>query len=81
MSLDKRYYTLHIYVPVWFVHIPQQMFLYLYNLCPSLNIAVYVAGKAATRLRDCSAATIARHLSSEEEVHPTCHYPTTWGPS
>lgn len=50
MSLDKRYYTLHIYVPV------------------CLNIAVYVAGKAATRLRDCSAATIARHLSSEEEA-------------
>jgi len=33
-----------------------------------LNIAVYVAGKAVTRLRDCSALTIARHLSSVEEV-------------
>ena len=39
------------------------------NPCPSLNIAVYVAGKAVTRLRDCSALTIARHLSSVEEVY------------
>jgi len=41
--------------------------LHIYVPC-CLNIAVYVEGKAATRLRDYSAAVIARHLSSEEEV-------------
>jgi len=41
--------------------------LHIYIPC-CLNIAVYVEGKAATKLRDFSAAIIARHLSSEEEV-------------
>ena len=38
-------------------------------LCPSsLNIAVYVEGKVAARLKECSAAIVARHLNTEEEV-------------
>ena len=39
------------------------------TLCPSsLNIAVYVEGKVAAGLKECSAAIVARHLNTEEEV-------------
>jgi len=53
---------------VWRVSEDQRYYtLHIYVPC-CLNIAVYVEGKAATQLRDFSAAIIARHLSSEEEV-------------
>ena len=52
------------------VHIPTCNYLQCLDImCPSsLNIAVYVEGKVAARLKECSAAIVARHLNTEEEV-------------
>lgn len=41
--------------------------LHIYIPC-CLNIAVYVEGKVAAGLKECSAAIVARHLNTEEEV-------------
>ena len=72
VSADQTHYTLHIYIPCWFVHIPtwnNLQCLDILTLCPSsLNIAVYVEGKVAAGLKECSAAIVARHLNTEEEV-------------